>query len=80
MYGLEQRLSNSAFFRSSFEKIFRADLCLSEGYTGGEGQRAVPRLMTAVEGGGSGAVLSCGITAMAADGDVMVPQRALEGE
>lgn len=69
MYGLDKRLSDSAFFRSSFEKIFRADLCLSEAYRGGRSAEEDGPLR-----------LRCGVTAMAAAGDVMVPERALEGE
>ena len=61
MYGLDVKLSSSAFFRSSFEKIFRADLVLSEGYNGCDphaGQCAVQTLMV------EGVALRCGITVM----------------
>jgi surfactin synthase thioesterase subunit len=74
MYGLDKRLSDSAFFRSSFEEIFRADLCLSEAYRGsGSAIDGLPRESASMR-------LRCGITAMAAAGDIMVPEHALEGE
>ena len=71
MYGLEKRLSDSDFFRASFEKIFRADLCLSEAYRGGRGAELAEQDVSFRLWGG--------ITAMAALGDIMVPERALEG-
>ena len=81
MYGLELRLSRSAFFRDSFERIFRADLTLSEGYDHPSTHLgSVPKRLAGVISGPSTTLpLSCGITAMGASGDPMVPETALAG-
>jgi surfactin synthase thioesterase subunit len=63
MYGLARDLADSPGFRGAFERMFRADLRLSEVY------RHQP-------GGGR---LGCGITGLAAAGDRMLPAGAMAG-